>query len=159
MPVDFRQLLSKPLDDIKRPPALPAGTYFGTITKHSYGESRFADQETGDKHGVVTFQLSSIEAGEDVDQELLKTALEVEGKSLAQKTLMGELPISGGKEWITKQFLEGLDIPTQGRGFGDTIPETMNQRIMFTVTQRMDKNNPEVSYNDVRNLRAVPKTA
>lgn len=158
MPVDFRSLLSKPLDDVKRPPALPAGTYYGTITGHKFAESRFADQETGEKHAVVHFTLSSIEASPDVDEGMLAAAVDG-GKPLAQRVMTAELPLSGGNEWITKSFLESLDIPCAGRGFGETIPETLNQRVMFSVTQRADKNNIEVQYNDVRSLRAVPKAA
>lgn len=159
MPVDFRTLLAKPLDDVKRPPALPAGTYFGTITKHAYGESRFTDQETGEKHAIVTFTLTGIEAGEDVDQDQLKLA-EADGKPLGARVMSAEMPLQGGNEWITKSFLDSLGIATAGRGWGDTIPETTNQRVMFTITQRLGKGATEgVVFNDVRNLRAVPDAA
>lgn len=151
--VDFRKLLSKPVDDIKRPPALPAGTYYGTIAKHEFVESRFAQQDTGEKIGQIKYHFKAVRPGEDIDQQLL------EGIDLGKRALSAELPLEGGNEWITKTFLENLGIATTGRGWGEICPEALNHEVMFTVTQRMDKNNPEVMYNDVRSLRPVQPAA
>lgn len=149
MAVDFRKLLSKPLDDVKRPPALPAGTYYGTIAKHEFVESRFAQQDTGEKIGQIKYHFKAVRPGEDIDQQLLADI------DLNKRAVSAELPLEGGNEWITKTFLENLGIATSGRGWGETCPEALNHEVMFTVTQRMDKNNPEVMYNDVRSLRPV----
>lgn len=154
MAVDFKQLLTKPLDEVKRPTALPTGTYFGTISKFAFGESRFEDKDTHEKNAEVKFTLVGIRAGEDVDQGLLEPC-EAE-TPLAKRSMQTELPITGGKEWITKAFMEGLGIDCTGRSWGDTIPETLNQEVMFQITQRMDKVDNTILYNDVRNLRAVP---
>lgn len=153
MPVDFKQLLSKPLDDVKRPPAFPPGTYYGTINAFKYAESRFADKETQEKNAVVNLTLAQVRPGEDVDQALMGDM------DISKKQFFAELPLSGGYEWTTKALLDGLGINTAGRGFGETIPELLNHEVMFTVTQRADKNDVSVMYNDVRSVRAVPAQA
>ena len=59
--VDFSALLSKPADEIKRPPALPAGTYKGIIKTHKFDESsekktpyvRFDVKFTGGSEGYT----------------------------------------------------------------------------------------------------------
>lgn len=154
MALDFRALASKPLDDVKRPPAYPQGEARGVIVNHKFDESRFADKETGEKHAVCNFQIrvdSYLDSA--LDQEFQK--MKQEFPALANKTMPREMPISGGNEYITKSFLEGLGINTSGRTFADTIPETTGMNVTFEVTQRFDKNDPEKVYNDVRNLRAA----
>lgn len=153
MALDFRALASKPLDDVKRPPAFPAGDAHGTIVNHKFDESRFADKETGEKHAVVNMQVR-VNGYTDpgLDQEFQK--LKADFPALANRTMPREMPISGGNEYVTKSFLEGLGISTAGRTFADTIPQTTGMNVTFEVTQRFDKNDPEKVYNDLRNLRA-----
>lgn len=147
--VDFRQLLSKPLDEVRRPPALPAGTYFGTITGHKFDESPWADKETGLKEPQVIFSIRITSHGEDVSPADFAEA-RGQGK-LTQRAF----PLDGPNVWSTKTFLEGLGIATAGRTFDTTIPETTGANVMFELTQRPDKNNPERVFNDVRNVRAA----
>lgn len=152
MALDFRALASKPLDDVKRPPTYPAGDAKGTIVNHKFDESRFADKETGEKHGVVNFQVrvdGYVDPAVDADFQKMKQ----EFPQLANKTLPREMPISGGNEYVTKSFLEGLGISTAGRTFADTIPQTTGMNVTFEVTQRFDKNDPEKVYNDIRSMR------
>ena len=40
MAVDFKSLLQKPADSVKKPMPLPAGTYRGIITSREFGVSR-----------------------------------------------------------------------------------------------------------------------
>ena len=39
MSVNFKDLLSTKLDDVKAPSALPEGTYHGTISSFEYGDN------------------------------------------------------------------------------------------------------------------------
>lgn len=150
MAVDFRTLTAKPLDDVKRPPSLPGGTYFGKITKFAWAESRFADKETGQKHGVVVYSLGIERAGEDVDDARLT------GVDLSKRQLSREMPIEGDNAWVTKTFLEGLGIATAGRTFGEVCPEAVGQSVMFEVTERPNTKDPDGQpFNDVRGLRAA----
>lgn len=74
MAVDFKTLLSKPLDEIKRPPALPAGTYHGIVQKYEFGES------DKNKTPFVRFTFTIAMAGEDIDPS------ELEGIDLGKRT-------------------------------------------------------------------------
>lgn len=148
MAVDFKALLSRPLDDIKRPPALPAGLYFGTVKKFEFVESRWDNKETGEKDPEVKFTLGITHADASVDAALL------EGIDLAKRQLTREMPIGGGNEWVTKTFLTSLGINTSGRTFAETIPEAMNAAVMFEVTSRPNPKEPEGQpFNDVRSVR------
>ena len=44
--------------------------------------------------------------------------------------------------------------PQQDGSFSEAVADLVGQQVMFDLTARPDKNNPEVVYNDVRKLRA-----
>lgn len=153
MTVDFKSLLAKPLDDVKRPPAPPAGTYYGVITAFKFQESPWTNNDTGDKDAQVRYTLRNIEPGEDIlaQSELL------EGIDLSKRQFNADLPLSGGNEWVTKLLLDSLEIPTSGRGFGETCPEAVGKAVVFEVTHRLNKTDPSAPpFTDVRNMRARP---
>lgn len=150
---DFRALLAKPLDDVKRPPPPPAGTYYGILGKFKYQASRWVNEETGEADGQVRFAITNVEPGDDVraQPELL------EGADLAKRQFGVDLPISGGNEYVTKTLLEALGISCTGRGWGEVIPEAPGHAVMFEVQHRPNKNDPTAPpFPDVRNVRARP---
>lgn len=154
MALDFSKLLAKPLDEVKRPPALPAGTYYGQITKYEFKESRFADKETGEKPAVVEFTIK-VDRADDSIAELLRDEA---GQTIdvSKRQASREMPLDGPNTYVTKSFIEGLGIPTQGRSFGDTIPEVLHAQVMFEMTQRQGTGErADRVYNDIRNLRAA----
>lgn len=155
MPPDFNALLKKPLDDVKRPPVVPAGTYYGIISAYKFQETPWVNNDTGEKDAQVRFSIKNVEPGEDIlaSPELL------EGVDLSKRQFNADLPLSGGNEWVTKLFLDGIGVQTSGgRGFGETVPEAVGASVMFDVTHRMSKTDPSAPpFADVRNLRARPK--
>ena len=147
---DFRSLLSTNMDDVKAPPALPQGTYFGSIVKHEYKESPWADRETGQKEAQVVFSVRIDEAGPGVDPDVAHEA------GVPGKILPRAFSIERERQWSVKQFLEGLGIQTKGRMLDSLIPETLNAAVMFEVTQRFDKNDASRVFNDIKNLKPRP---
>lgn len=150
MAVDFKALLAKPLDEVKRPPAPPAGTYYGVIRAFKFQESRWENTDTGDKDAQVRYTINNIEAGEDIlaNPELL------EGIDLSRRQFNCDMPLSGGNEWVTKSFLDSLGITTAGKGFGETCPEALGHAVMFDVVHRLNKNDPAgPPFTDIRNMR------
>lgn len=150
---DFSKL-SRPLDEIKRPPPPPAGTYYGVITAHKFGTSRWTNEETGEADLQVHWTIKSIEPGEDVlaQPELLANI------DFTKRQFGADMPLTGGNEWITKQFLQALGIDCAGgRSFVDAVPEAMGKPVMFEVNHRQNKQDPtQPPFVDIRNMRARP---
>ena len=146
---DFKKLLSKPVDDIKRPPALPAGTYLGNVVGHKYRESPWKDKVTGEPEAQVEFSIRISGWEADVDDA------EANAANAKGKLVTATFSIDDGREWPLKMFLDALGVATSGQTLDSTIPQTTNASVMFTVTQRVDKNDPSRIFNDTRNVRAA----
>lgn len=149
---DFRQLLSKPLDEVKRAPVLPAGTYYGVVKSYKVDEARFQNDD-GTKNIIQAVNVQLSHAGEDVDTEELAAAEAV--KPLNQRFMVVELPLTGGNEYSTKMFYDSIGVSTAGKTWDTVIPEIVNAQVMLEVTKRVDKNNPEIWHNNARKLRAA----
>lgn len=141
--VDFSKLLAKPVDQIKKVPALPAGTYDGVIQKYEFGES------TQKKTPYVRFFLGVTAARDDVDPADLAEI------DLSKKILRSDFYITDDSEYRLKDFLETLGIDSAGRTLGEMIPESINQGVVMSVTQRNNPNDPEQIYNDIAKIVGV----
>lgn len=153
MPVDFSKLNSQSMDKVKRPPAAPASTYYGTVKATKFAETRFDNKDTGQKDGALVIEIGSVECADpSVD---MPEGFTLRGKSFFHETAIID---SNGNalpgQYYTKMLLENLGITTEGRSFSECIPDLAGAQVMFDLTARNDKNNPEVVYNDVRKLRA-----
>lgn len=152
MPIDFGKLNGKPMNAVKRPPVAPAATYLGIIKSFKYDESRFDNKETGKKDGVLQLQITPTECA---DSTIEMPA----GYSLRGKVFTHEYAILDSNEnalpgqYYAKVLMDNLGIKTEGRNFGECVPELVGAQVMFDLTNRADKNDPEVFYNDVRKLR------
>ncbi len=149
--VDFSKLASTSMDDVKRPPSPPAGTYYGIVTGIKFADSRFDNKETGQKDGVLQVIIRPTEYAEGD----LPEGVTLAGKLFTREE--GVIDCHGNSlpgQFYTKQLLDALGVPTSGRSFSEAVADLVGQQIMFDLTARPDKNNPEVIYNDVRKLRA-----
>lgn len=151
MAIDFSRLQGKDLGAVKRPPTPPGGAYNGRITKYEFAESRFDNRETNAKDGVLKLHVKP--------EEYLEGELP-EGVTLADKVFSTEYSIVDAHGatlkglYYVKTFAETLGISTAGRDIMAVAPEMIGCPVTFDLTERPDKNNPEVIYNDVRKLRA-----
>jgi len=141
---DFSQLLSKPLDEVKRPTALPQGTYFGSVKSYELGES----SEKKTPFVKVHFTLSH--AGDDVDQT------ELNGVDLAKRQLNTSFYLTPDADWRLKEFLESCKIDTRGRTFQSTLPDCINAPVMLDVVQRLNSRNPtDPPFSEVKTARGA----
>lgn len=149
--VDFSKLASTSMDDVKRPPSPPAGTYYGVVTGIKFADSRFDNKETGQKDGVLQIVIRPTEYAEGD----LPDGVTLQGKLFTREE--GVIDCHGNSlpgQFYTKQLLDNLGVPTAGRSFSEAVADLVGQQVMFDLTARPDKNNPKVIYNDVRKLRA-----
>ena len=142
MSVSFKDLLSKPLDEVKKPPPLPAGTWFGVIRKHEFELSR--EKKTPN----VRFTFGMTGPGEDIDPSSL------DGVDYLAKTVSKTFWLTPDAEYRLKEFLEDLNISTTGRTFFEALPETVNLSVMMEITQRSSKDGKDI-FNDVNKVTGV----
>lgn len=134
--VDFKELLKKPMDEVKPPPVQPAGTWYGTITGHEFKESRFQNDD-GSRDPQVSFHIKTTEAGDDVDANDANVYLDRVKNMKRDQTQ--EFSIDPEGQWALKQFLEGLGIATQGHTADVLIPQTTGAQVMYSVEHSQGK--------------------
>lgn len=156
--VDFSKTLKKKLEDVKRPPLIPVGTYTGRVAK----QPEF--NESGDgKWKTIDFQLQLVEAGPDVDQEALAEYGGLSKGSIIRHSFMYSTEDTAEananadrttfrlKQFLTEHLaIEGVEDLDQA------IANSLNQQCMVHVGWRPDKNDPEVQYNMVKKTAPLP---
>lgn len=146
--VDFSNLLSQPMDNIKKPPVKPAGTYHATIAEHKFGKSA--------KKGTpfVQFDFTGVQPGEDVDPEQLK---DEDGAPIDLSKWKPNIQfyLTTDSAFRLKDFIESLKIPSKGRSLNETIPETRGLPVLLTVSMKATETG-EAFFNRVEGVTAAP---
>ncbi len=115
--VDLSTLLDKEVEKTERPKPIPVGTYRMMVGGHKFGES------SKKKTPLVAFELSFVEALEDVDTEAL-AAVE-EQKPLGDRQIEEPFYMTESAMFRLKEFLEALGMSIAGgRTYSEVIPET-----------------------------------
>lgn len=145
MAVDFKSLLSKNMDEVKRPVPLPPGTYRGVVAKFEFKES----QEK--KTPFVRFMIQITAPGDDVagDPNLAKI-------DLSKKQLRKDFYLTPDAEYRLKEFIDSCGIATKGQSFGVSIPNTQNAPVLIEVTQRPGQEDGEF-FNDIGSIKGTAK--
>lgn len=136
MAADFKGLLSKKVDDAKRPPLLPAGDYPGVVKGWKPDE---VDYKQGDGPvPVVNFNVAITGIGEGMDPEDFKDA---EGKEFSPdgRRFTVAFSLKSEEDYRLSEFLQSCGIETEGRSFGETLPDTANAPIFITVIHKQGK--------------------
>ena len=131
MSVNFKDLLSTKLDDVKAPSALPEGTYHGSITSFEYGDNN------KNKTPYVRFALKFHSASDDVDPKDLADI------DLSSRKLSTDFYLTPDARWRLKEFLVSLGLKTDGSSFDELIPEAVGGSVIAYVTQRFNPERPE----------------
>lgn len=141
---DFRNLLSRPADNVKRPVPVPGGTYYGTIKSREFGES------PEKKTPYVRFHLVNIRAGEDVDPAMLTEI------DLAKKEMRADFYITPDSEYRLVEALESMGIDKSGRSLGEMIEDAINQDVMIDVSVKPNQKEPDgPGFNNIDKLRGI----
>lgn len=142
MAVNFKELLSVNLDDVKAPVALPEGTYHGAITAFEYGDNN------KNKTPYVRFTLKFHSAGEDVTPEDLADI------DLSSRKMTTNFYLTPDSRYRLKDFLVSLGMNTEGMSFDELIPEAVGQSVIAYVTQRFNPEAPnDPPRNDIKSVK------
>lgn len=131
MSVNFKDLLSTKLDDVKAPSALPEGTYHGNISSFEYGDNN------KNKTPYVRFALKFTHTSDDVDEKDLADI------DLSSRKLSTDFYLTPDARWRLKEFLVSLGLKTDGSSFDELIPEVVGQSVIAYVTQRFNPERPD----------------
>lgn len=141
--VDLKSLLSKPMDDVKPPVPLPAGTYHGVVKGQSFGESRQK------KTPFVRYEFTLHSAGDDVD------ASQLEGVDLSTKSPRFDFYLTDNSDFRLKDFLTSVGVKTEGRSLGECIAEAVGCEVVLTIIQRYDEKDTSKVYTDVTDVKGT----
>jgi hypothetical protein len=133
---DFRSLLQTPMDEIKRPPTWPAGTYHAIVRNHEFGTSK------NKKTPYVRFHFAVMHPGEDVDVAGL------EGIDISKRDWTKDFYLTGDALYRVKEFLVSVGVEVEGRGLGECIPEATNSMVLLPVIQRNSEDGKSI-FNDI----------
>lgn len=132
MATDFSSLLSQNLDNVKRPPVKPPGTYHAMIKEHKF------DLTSQKKTPFCRLTFNNVQPGVDVDQSLL--VIEGEQIDLSKWTPstrgLSDFYLGPDSVWKLKELIEELGISTTGRTLQECIPEMTGQRVLLTVSMK-----------------------
>ena len=146
MTVDFSKLGKTTLGEIKPPPVPPRGTYFGTITRWAWAESRWQNKETGQKEAQVHFTIRPTEFGEDIADE------DKVGVVLKDKAFIAEQNCeTDAQVYYMQEFLKGLGLQVAGKTLDQVLPDTIGCHVMFFLEHREGERG---TLTNVRKLRA-----
>lgn len=141
--VDFRNLLSTNLEAIERPKPLPAGTWNGTISARTFGESNKK------KTPFVQFTISNLRPGEDIDPEDLNGVRE-----LGKKTVTTTYYITPEAQFRIKDLIASCGHETSGRSLAEGIEDLIGSEVMFLIKHRPSEDGQEI-YTDVDNVKGA----
>jgi len=129
MAPNFRALLEKPLDNIERPKPIPAGTWYGQISKYDFGESREK------KTPYLEIETRLQRPGDDIDQ------LELEGIDISKlRSMRTNFYLTDDALYRLKDFMESCGVQTAGRTIMEALPDIMSAEVICSVTKQPAKN-------------------
>lgn len=142
MAVNFKELLSRPVESAERPPVKPAGTYHGVIKEYKFDESR--DKKTP----FVRFVFSSLTPGADIHPSQLVNPKTGDQIDLSKWAPYKDFYLTEDALYRLREFLQSLGIPIAGRQFDETIPESKGMPVILSaVLNQSQKDNSEMYTN------------
>lgn len=146
MAPNFKHLLQKPADDIKKPPVLPEGTYFGQITgQPTFGESSQKKTPFVQWTGQYSHAADDVEL---VDEEGMP--INLEGKKFYFSYYLTEDAL-----WRLVAFVQSCGINTEGRSLEELLPQVQGKAVQLSVVQRPNKDETGM-VNNIQEMVGVP---
>lgn len=151
--MNFNEALEMNTEEVKRPPALPAGYYTAIVKSYDFGE---LESDKG-KWDTVDFKMEFISADEDsVDPDELAAYGELEGTVRTHRFMFPHDNARGQASTIAniKDFLEKhLECGIEGMTMKEAIAEAPNHQCRVEINHRPGRVEGEV-YDQIR--RTLP---
>lgn len=149
---NFAKTLGKRVDEVKRPPNIPLGTYRVRVDK-----AATMDETSDGKWQTISIPMKLVEATDEVDQEDLEKFGGVSSPMarISRRFMFGtedtpEQEASNARtEYNLVQCLRD-HLRSEGTTVQELLANALNQECYATVTYRADKNDPEIQYAEVR---------
>lgn len=155
--MNFTDALNRKLEEVERPPNLPVGHYIWQISKVPDIED-FESSKTGTAFKRITFNLSCVEATDEVDPDELEEYGNPAG-ALNRKSFLFSLAEEDKAGFDRSMFQLRRFLENAGADTTVSLEEGMNaivgNQIMGEIAHRPDPNDPEVIYAEVRKTAAV----
>lgn len=135
---NFGALLDAPSETVKRPPALPKGTYLLLVTKFE------PTQSSQKKTDGIRYFFQPIQAGSDVDQTRLA------GIDLNKKELREDFWVTPDALYRLTEFHASILGPTPGVSVRQNLPAVVGQQV-FGYVDEVPSNKPGAKPEDVFN--------
>ena len=153
----FTDALDRKLEEVKRPPNLPTGHYVWQINKVPDREE-FDSSRTGKTFDRITFQLTCVEAMDDVDPDELEEYGNVQG-AMNRKTFLfsqddEDKAAFERSVFNLKRFLEHCGVD-ESLSLEEGINDAVGKQVVGELTHRPDPEDPEVIYAEVNRTAAV----
>ena len=147
---NFAAILNTKVDEIKRPPLIPVGTYRARMNKPAlFGEVSDGAYQT------IDFSMVLLEPQLDVDQDDLQKYGGLGANSQLRYRFMfntaQDADANAGKErtmFAMKKFLAD-HLQVAGATVNELIANAIGNECLVTVRWRPDRNDPEIQYNEV----------
>lgn len=148
MPMNFSSIVSKKMEEIKRPPIPPVGTYRASvkaipdITHSNDGTWEWLD-----------FQFQLVEAQSDVDADMLREYGGLGPASRVRRRFMFNTTDDAAfkrTEFDLRRFLEEhLRCGTKDMALKEAIDAAVGSQCLVFIRHNEDKNDPEVKHAEV----------
>lgn len=158
MTFDFRNVLGTKVEDIKRPPLIPVGTYRARVNK----PVSFDETQSG-SYKMMDFSMQLVEPQLDVSAEDLENYGGLGPTAVLRNRFMfntedsTEAKASNDRAvFRMKQFLSD-HLKVSGEDLNELAANALNHECLVVVKWRADKNDPEIQYNEISKTLALPE--
>lgn len=149
MSVNFNELLSKPIEQDKKPPVKPPGTYTGNIQGYKFDVSK--QQKTP----FCRFTFNNIQPGEALMADDQKALQDEDGNSIdfSKWQPWVDFYLTDASRFRLREFLESLGLDISGRSYDSVLPETKGMSVLLEMTQSSSEDGKNI-YTNVKSVQA-----
>lgn len=155
MALDFKSIANKKLEDVERPPLIPAGTYLWMISK--LPEITTSPDEKWD---YVDFTLKCVAPTEEVDSDAIAAFGDITKVTMRHRFIFDKNdPAAFSRtEYNLRRFLEDhVKCCEPSQSMGEAMNSAINNQVLASVVWRPDRNDSEIFHANIG--RTMPVSA